>query len=151
MTGEQFPRDPFLDSPEETAYSGAPRDIVWRVRATNDRSAAGLKHSSFLPVFGSGGRKAILWIFPFRATTSPPAAEGQDVGSVPLLPFCLFMGKGQVPAEGQVAVPCWHDMPFLAFSLETSKILVKNKQHGVRILDRESGVLLSALPLRLWP
>ena len=100
MTGEQFPRDPFLDSPEETAYSGAPRDIVWRVRATNDRSAAGLKHSSFLPVFGSGGRKAILWIFPFRATTSPPAAEGQDVGSVPLLPFCLFMGKGQVPAEG---------------------------------------------------
>lgn len=145
MTVHQFLRAPFLDSPEKTAYSRAPGNTGQKVHAQMETSAV-LGHSS-LPA-QVAGRPLTLWIFPFRATTSP-SCEGQDVAPVPLSP--LFLGGKEPGAspEGRWLFPA--GMTCSPSTLGATKILVKTKHHGIRTVDRESEVLLPALPLSLSP
>lgn len=143
MTVWWFLRDPFLDSPEETAWSGAPGDTVWKVQATNEKSSAVRTQFCFSPGLRVRWQEGHSLDTSFQSHHFPPAAEGQDVA--PCLCFhSALVGKGQVPAEGGRRPSPAEMTRYPSFPSGTAEILVKNKQHGVRTPDRESEVLLSA-------
>lgn len=96
---KQFLRAPSLDSPEKTAYLEAPRDAVQEVQAPNEQRSAALGRGSLSPRLGSGGRKATVCIFAFRATTSPQLGRAR----MPPLFLCshsALVGKGRMLAQG---------------------------------------------------
>lgn len=85
MTVQQFPRAPFLDSPEQTAYSGAPGDTMQKVRTKMEIFAV-LGHSPSALAQMAGW---LLSGYFLSEPPLPPAGEGQDVALVPLFSFGL--------------------------------------------------------------
>lgn len=96
MTVQQILKAPSLDSPEKTAYSGAPRDIGRKVHGTNVQSSAVLGHKLFSP--GSGGRKATLCILPFKVTTSSQQGSTR-VWTLFLCSYSAVVGMEQMPVQ----------------------------------------------------